>query len=184
MDVGYENEAFETFKLKSSVAKKFRKFCKNHAKSQSMTLSEMLEFFEVNEVSPDTRLGETISSLKDQYKKRSNAIIAIIKNIEKSQTKPTTAMLQKLFENAAREEEEDEFDFGTPQMISENEELKQYKKAYDELKKINYTMRNALNHIYANTHYVKGNFGKGYYKLNMSQEKFNELNKLIHVHHH
>ena len=89
-----------------------------------------------------------------------------------------------LFENAAKEEEEDEFDFGTPQMISENEELKQYKKAYDELKKINYTMRNALNHIYANTHYVKGNFGKGYYKLNMSQEKFNELNKLIHVHHH
>ncbi|MEZ4841256.1 MAG: hypothetical protein R2821_07015 [Flavobacteriaceae bacterium] len=67
-------------------------------------------------------------------------------------------MLQKLFENAAKEEEEDEFDFGTPQMISENEELKQYKKAYDELKKINYTMRNALNHIYANTHYVKGNF--------------------------
>ena len=117
MDIGFEKERFETFKLKSSVAKKFRKFCKRFSKSQSMTLLAMLDFFEINEVSPNERLGETVSSLKHQMQKRFNAVIAIIRDIEKSQTKPTTAMLQQLFEQASTDIEEEEFDFGAPELI-------------------------------------------------------------------
>src|SRR5690606_9697718 len=98
MDRGYEKERFEGLKIKASVAKKFRRFCKGLSKSQSMGLLCMLEFFEANGVSPEERMDETIASLKWLMKRRFNAMIAILRDIEKSQTKPTAAMLQALFE--------------------------------------------------------------------------------------
>ncbi|MCB0459778.1 MAG: hypothetical protein KDC74_07170 [Flavobacteriaceae bacterium] len=177
MDLGYEKESFKTFKLKSSVAKKFRRFCRQHAKSQSMTLLEMLEFFEVNEVSPDTRLGKTIASLEDQYKKRSNAIIAIIKNIEKNQTKPTTAMLQKLFEEATNEEDEGDYDFGTPTLISENEELEYYRNEYENIKEQQLLLHDIIDNLINKITHVKKNFGSDFYRLELSKEAFQNLKK-------
>tara|TARA_R110002049_G_scaffold34079_1_gene111634 strand:+ start:1144 stop:1536 length:393 start_codon:yes stop_codon:yes gene_type:complete len=97
MDKGYEKEGFETFKIKASVAKKFRKFSKKMSKSQSMTLLLMIEFFEENGISPNETLGPNMQTLESEIKKRINAVIAIIKDIEKHQNKPTTAMLQSLF---------------------------------------------------------------------------------------
>lgn len=184
MDAGYEKERFETFKLKSSVAKKFRKFSKKFSKSQSMTLLAMLDFFEVNEVSPNERLGETVSSLKHQMQKRFNAVIAIIRDIEKSQTKPTTAMLQRLFEEASNENEE-EFNFGTPELISENEELIYYRDNYfkiqEELNRINNDFEEVLN----KGKYIKGNFGSSYFKLEITKEEYENLKqKLNNVRNH
>src|SRR5690606_11787285 len=45
-------------------------------------------------------VDESIAGMKSLMKRRFNALIAIIRDIEKSQTKPTTAMLQSLFEQA------------------------------------------------------------------------------------
>ena len=56
----------------------------------------MLHFFERNDLSPDDDLGIN----NNRTNKRINAVIAILKNIEKTQTKPTVAMLQSLFEQA------------------------------------------------------------------------------------
>jgi len=102
MDKGYEKEGFETLKIKSSVASQFRKFSKMLSKSQSMTLLLMLEFFEENGISPTERLGPRMETLENRIslliKKRMNGMIAIMKDIEKSQTKPTAAMLYSLFE--------------------------------------------------------------------------------------
>ncbi|GMN09041.1 hypothetical protein MTsPCn9_05030 [Croceitalea sp. MTPC9] len=102
MDKGYENERFESLKIKTSVAKRFRAFGKSLSKSQSMTLLVMLDFFEDNSISPTDELGADFQSVEirvsNLIKKRMNGMIAIIKNIEKNQTKPTLAMLQSLFE--------------------------------------------------------------------------------------
>lgn len=98
MDIGYEKERFETFKIKASVAKKFRRYCKAISKSQSMALLLMIEFFEDNGISPMEAFGPNMQTLASLIKKRNNAVIAIMKDIEKTQTKPTTAMLQLLFE--------------------------------------------------------------------------------------
>ena len=92
--------------IKESIAQDFRKFSKNLSKSQSMTLRVMLDFFEVNEISPMERLGPSNRTLESELKKRMNAIIAIIKSIEKSQTRPTAAMLESLFSQADYKEEE------------------------------------------------------------------------------
>ena len=58
----------------------------------------MLEFFEASGLSPEERLGPNIKTLESLLKKRINAVIAIVRDIEKNQTKPTLAMMQSLFE--------------------------------------------------------------------------------------
>jgi hypothetical protein len=104
MDKGYEKEDFDTLKIKRSVAIEFRNFSKMMSKSQSMTLLLMMDFFNENGISPAERLGPRMETLENRIsmliKKRMNGMIAIIKDIEKSQTKPTVAMLQALFEQA------------------------------------------------------------------------------------
>jgi hypothetical protein len=102
MDKGYEKERFETLKIKSSVALKFKKSSKRMSKSQSMTLLLMLDFFEENGISPSEAIGPRMETLEARLalliKKRMNGMIAILKDIEESQTKPTVAMLYSLFE--------------------------------------------------------------------------------------
>ncbi|WP_282179458.1 BfmA/BtgA family mobilization protein [Maribacter stanieri] len=100
MDKGYENERFESVSIKTSVAQKFTKFCKKLSKSKSMTLLLMLEFFEENGISPYESIGPKMQTLEELIKKRINGVIAIMKDIEKNQTKPTVAMMQSLFEQA------------------------------------------------------------------------------------
>ncbi len=68
-----------------------------------MTLLLMLDFFEENGISPEDELTTNLKATENLFKKRINALIAIIKDIEKTQTKPTVAMLQLLFEAAATE---------------------------------------------------------------------------------
>lgn len=104
MDKEYEKEGFETLKIKASVAKKFRKFSKMLSKSQSITLLLMLDFFDENGISPAETIGPRMETLEHKIsgliKKRMNGMIAIMKNIEKTQTMPTVTMMQSLFEVA------------------------------------------------------------------------------------
>ncbi len=100
MDKELKKERFISVSIKASVAKKFKRYCKTISKSQSMTLSLMLEFFEENNLSPTESLGPNMKTLENSLKKRINSMIAIIKDIEKTQTKPTAAILNALLEQA------------------------------------------------------------------------------------
>ena len=100
MDEKFKKEQFETLKIKSSVAKKFRRFSRAMSKSQSISLLLMLEFFEDNGISPTEFMGPKMQTLENLIKKRINGVIAILKDIEKGQTKPTVAMMQSLFQEA------------------------------------------------------------------------------------
>ncbi|WP_300435432.1 BfmA/BtgA family mobilization protein [Christiangramia sp.] len=101
MDREYKKEQFETLKIKSSVAKKFRRFSRMLSKSQSVSLLMMIEFFEEHSISPMESMGPKMQTLEYLIKKRFNGVIAILKDMEKSQTKPTVAMMQSLFEESA-----------------------------------------------------------------------------------
>jgi hypothetical protein len=146
-----------------------------------MTLLEMIDFFEINEVTPNERLGETITSLKGVIKKRFNAIIAIIRDIEKHQTKPTATMLQSLFEETIdiEKEEEENYDFESPKLITENEELEYYRKQYFSMKTENQNLKNDMTGIMENLKYVKNNFGTDYYKLDFSKEDVETLKQKL-----
>ena len=93
-----KNFDFSAVSLKRSVADRFRLFSKKIATSHSETLSVMMDFFENNSISPHEELGPNMIHLEKNIKSRINALIAIIRDIEKNQTKPTTAMLQALLE--------------------------------------------------------------------------------------
>jgi hypothetical protein len=97
MDRGHEKEAFTTISFKCATAKKFRAFSKKMGMSNSMTLLLMIEFFESNGISPKESIGPQMQTLESLIKKRINGVIAIMKDIEKNQTKPTVAMMQSLF---------------------------------------------------------------------------------------
>ena len=68
-----------------------------------MTLLLMIEFFEDNGISPHESVGPKMQTLESLIKKRINGVIAIMKDIEKNQTKPTVAMIQSLFQQAEPE---------------------------------------------------------------------------------
>ncbi|MDC9721715.1 MAG: BfmA/BtgA family mobilization protein [Urechidicola sp.] len=186
MDKGYQKEQFTCLSIKVSIAKKYRKFCRTLGKSQSMTLLDMIDFFEVNEVSPNDRLGETISSLKYQIKKRFNGVVAIIKNIEKTHHKPTTAILQTLFEETSNIEKEEEiFDFETPTLITEKEELTYYRNEYYTNQENYNALKYDVEDIIKKTKYIKSNFSTGYFRLEITKEEFEQLKQqLKDVHHH
>ncbi len=76
----------------------------------------VMHFFEWLGFLPSDRFGKSMVEEIIKNRKRTNAIIAIIKDIEKSQTLPTVAMLQSLFEQNLDEQEndsdfEDDFEF-------------------------------------------------------------------------
>lgn len=100
MNNEYKKERFESLSIKRSVAKKFREYSRSISRSQSMALFAMLEFFEANGISPDESIRPQVTTLENLIKKRINAVIAILKDIEKTQTRPTVAMMQSLFEAA------------------------------------------------------------------------------------
>ena len=98
MDRGYEKDGFATVKIKNTIAKKFRNYSRAIGKSQSVTLLLMVEFFENNQIAPTESLGPSGRTIEASLKKRINALIAIIKDIEKKQTKPTISILNALLE--------------------------------------------------------------------------------------
>ena len=91
-------DSFITIRFKRKTAKRFQEFSKTHFKSHTEAMTTMLDFFFYNEISPKERLGPTGRTIEASLKKRINAMIAIMRDMEKTQTKPTVAMIQTLFE--------------------------------------------------------------------------------------
>lgn len=91
-------ENFKNIRFKKTTAKRFQEFSKKHFKTHTEALSTMLDFFFYNEISPKEKFGPSARTIEALIKKRINGLIAIIKDIEKNQTKPTAAMLQALLE--------------------------------------------------------------------------------------
>ena len=91
-------DSFTGIRFKKGTAKRFQQFSRTHFKSHTEAMATMLDFFFYNEISPRERLGPTGRTMEANLKKRINAVIAIMKEIEKTQTIPTVAMLYTLFE--------------------------------------------------------------------------------------
>lgn len=88
---------YAAINLKRHVVKRFRKLSKKFAKPQSETLDAMVDFFEWHGFSPFDKKEPSLLIELLKNRKRTEAVIAIIKDIEKNHDKPTTAMLQSLF---------------------------------------------------------------------------------------
>ncbi|MAU14059.1 MAG: hypothetical protein CMH46_00780 [Muricauda sp.] len=180
MDKGYEKETFAGLRIKISVALKFRRFSKLFGKSQSMTLLAMMEFFERHGISPDQHFGETIASMKLFIKRRFNAMVAIMRSIEKEQTLPTVSMMQALFQQELEPEEgeewEGDFEFFEKQLTEINtptnpelldKETTVPKIVHERLKEQLEELKADFGHVLDHVSVTKNRFGKDHLKLDL-----------------
>ena len=91
-------DSFIGIRFKKETAKRFQTFSRTYFKSHTEAMATMLDFFFQNEISPKEKLGPTGRTIEAKLLKRINAVIAIMRDVEKTQTKPTVAMIQSLFE--------------------------------------------------------------------------------------
>lgn len=181
----FSTYGFSGINVKKEVAVRFRAFSKTVSQSHSETLDAMLNFFKWNQLHPNDNLGVK----EDDTKKRINALIAIIRNIEQQQTLPTKAMLDTLFQEITQAEQQDvqeeSFDFGTPEPLTLDGELKYYQNRFEEIQQQLSAYKNAIDHMLNQLQLVKGTFGKEYHKLAMTKDELELLKtQLNHVHHH
>nr|WP_292960811.1 BfmA/BtgA family mobilization protein [Muricauda sp. UBA7809] len=182
MDKGYEKEAFRTVCIKMSILAKFKGFSKRQGRSYSMTLLAMVEFFEHNGISPDERMHDTIASLKYLIKRRFNAMVAIMRSIEKEQTLPTVSMIQALFEqelDSGGEEWDNDFDF-IEQQLTETRPPKETevvdvevtvpKIRYDRLEEQMEGLKADFAYVLDHVSVFHNRFGKDHLKLDLNPE--------------
>ncbi|WP_268224312.1 BfmA/BtgA family mobilization protein [Sinomicrobium oceani] len=191
MDQGYEKEKFNNMAIKKSVALKFRRFSKKFGRSRSMTLLAMMDFFERHGISPDQEMGETIASLKYLIKRRFNAMVAIIRSIEKEQTLPTVGMMQALFNQELESDDEEwegDFDFFEQQLTEKktpsNPELLdtedtvpkiRYRHLEEQMKELKSDFGYVLDHVVES----KNRIGKKYLVMDLDPEAIEKYKRKL-----
>ncbi|OWW23534.1 hypothetical protein B4Q04_20265 [Zobellia sp. OII3] len=177
MEDSYKKYHFSAINIKKGVAVRFRNFSRMVSASHTRTLETVMNFFEWNDLSPNDDLGIK----NNRTNKRINAVIAILKNIEKHQTLPTKAMLDTLFQEISNmesiEDKEEDFDFGSLEPLSRDTELQQYRNRYEEMQEQLGTYRNRIQDFLEKLTYVKGTFIKGHYKLDMDKNEFEKFKR-------
>jgi hypothetical protein len=154
---------YKSLLLKGEIVDQFRKFCKQQRQKQSTVLEAMLHFSQWHGISPFDRFGPQLQREEEKTRKRIDAVIAIIKDIEKNQTKPTTAMLQALFAGIDPIPPKEEPPKKKP--IPKNH-VPEYK--FDRMKEERDDFKHTLSDILDRVVEIEPTFGKPYFKLDIT----------------
>lgn len=182
-------DTFSTVRFKIKVANRFRKFSVKVARTHTEAMESMLDFFEIHELSPKDSIGGSLTALEARIKRRIGQAIAIIRDIEKSQTLPTVAILQSLFEQHLQpEDESDDFneDFEFIEKKFEHTEEEQWteettipKIRYERLEEKLELLKTDFNYVLEHVKEVKSSFAKSYLKLELSKEEIEKYKRSI-----
>jgi len=159
--------------VKAKTANRFREFSKKNNSNPSETLDLILDFFEKNNLSPFETLVPSKVSLETLIKKRIDAVIAILKNIEKTQTKPGFLMLELLLGERFISKPiivEKKSSSSTSEQSPEQLEL-EISRLRDVLKS---TTQN-LEYLLQNIEIKESTFGTDYLKLNIPRTEFEQF---------
>ena len=178
---------FLSINFHQETVERFKGFCAKVGGSYSETLNHMMDFFDTYQLSPMEDLGPNMRGMEANIKKRINALVAIVKDIENNQTKPTTAMLQLLFEKAPTKQKQ-------PRLVEIKKGSKTIKDPFFatsleaiELRKEKHTLQRDLKEtkqqfediLFSKIHIVKSSFGKPKIQLDMSVEELEALKQKI-----
>lgn len=170
---------FNTIRLKKKTIEKFKEYSKKVSPNYSETLDYMIAFFEDNYLSPYDTLNGPMWSFNKIINKRMDAVVAILRNMEKTQLIPAREMLELLFveENEA---EEPLFVERTMEEIeaSKSKEVKlmdYYREQYDTTSKELFETKEKLQSVLDGLVYVKNTFGTNYYRLDISKKEKEKL---------
>lgn len=177
---------FKTVRIKKKTLLRFKSFSKKVSNSYSKTLDMVMDFFEWHGFLPDDRFGKSMVEEIIKNRKRTNAIIAIIKDIEKSQTLPTMAMLQSLFEQQENDSDfEDGLDFVEKKFPNGKPEEEWVEETtvprirYDRLEDKMEELKKDFDYVLEKVKEVKSNFGKGYLKLELTMGAVEKYKRTI-----
>lgn len=180
-------DGFKTVRIKNKTLSRFKSFSKKVSKSYSKTLDMVMDFFEWHGFLPDDRFGKSLVQEILKNRKRTEATIAIIKDIEKNQTKPTNAMLLSLFEE--KMEDEDEIEIWTERFKSQSmsQRLEQEENIDTTVPKIRYerlegkmgSLKKDFGYVLDNVKLVKSSFGKNYLRLELTEGEVERFKREI-----
>jgi len=173
---------FTTIRLKKKVIEKFKGYSKKSSPSYSETLDFMIAFFQDTGLSPYDTMNNPILSCTISLNKRTDAVAAILRNIEKTQLIPTREMLESLFEEV--EKEEPEYIERTQEEIEASKTkterlLDYYSEELDKNRKELYNLKTEFSNLLSDLIYIKSAFGKSYYRLDISKEKIEDIKSIF-----
>jgi len=167
---------FRAVRIKKRTLYRFKTFSRKVGKSYSHTLDMIMDFFEWHGFLPSERFEKSIGQEIIKNRKRTDTVIAIIRDIEKNQTLPTIGMMQALF-NQELENDQEEDDF-LHDMIEKNPpkpdpvfkgEVMIAKIKYDHLEEKAASLQTDLKDILEKVKVVRNRFGKSYLKLEIEK---------------
>ncbi len=172
---------YSAVNIKYNVAVRFRAFSKKISKSHTDTLVIIMDFFKWHGFNPSERFTKSILEEILKNRKRTEANIAIMRNIEKNQTEPTTIMLQSLFEEKVLEEEPEMIEKKFSDTVEQEKEIEitvpkiRYEKLHSKL----VSVKNDFEYVLENIKEVKNNFGKSYFKLELSEAELIKFKRTL-----
>ncbi|MEE9363115.1 MAG: BfmA/BtgA family mobilization protein [Cellulophaga sp.] len=175
-------DSFYTIRFKRRTAQRFKHFSKKVSKSYSETMELVIDFFEWHGFLPSDRFEKSIIQEIAKNRKRTEASIAIIKDIEKNQTKPTNAMLLSLFaESLVKEEPElvERIFLDTPTEEKQIEDTTIPRIRYDRLEDKMNSIKKDFSYVLDNVKLVKSSFGKDYFRLELTKEEIVRFRRIL-----
>ena len=163
--------------LQSVVVKRFRKYAKKIARSQSEALAAMIDFFEWHGYTPNQRFGKDIIAGQELNRKRINASIAISKSIEKAQNIPwinIETMLKSLFEEEYKRYEPKKLEpkkHDSDSMETTRAKTAMLRIKYDRTNQKLEETQNRMKYLLDQIELVKNRFGKDYLKIDVTRDE-------------
>jgi hypothetical protein len=170
---------FNTIRLKRKTLQEFKEYSLKTSPNYSETLEFMIAFFKDTGISPYDTIRNPILASMIAINRRTDYIIALLKDIEKTQLIPTREMLESLFHGVEKEKQ--------PLYIERTKEeieasktdteklLDQYHNQYEKSREQLVETKKYLANLLDDLTFVKSTFGKGYYRLDITKEKIEEI---------
>ena len=178
-------DGFGTIRLHHRTIKRFKGFSRKFKSSYSETLEAVMDFFEWHGTLPSKRFADQINKEEAKTRKRVEAAIAIIRNIEKTQTLPTNIMLEALFgkHEIVRERKEPKLIETKFEKLTREEWNKKENKVsrikYDRLKEKHISSLERMMTMLNKVEKIKPRFGKPYLKLEISPMELAKIKRQL-----
>lgn len=173
-------ERFFTIRFHRNTALRFKQFSRKVSKSYTETLDAMIDFFEWHGFKPSDRFAESVGLELLKNRKRTNASIAIMKDIEKSQNIPLInieTMLQSLFQGEAKRERPKPLPIEKATDSIAEKGISKMK--FERFQRKHLETKERLNHVLEKVEFVKNRFGEDYLKLNIEREELARLKQTL-----
>lgn len=181
---------FTTIRLKRNVIRRFKEYSKKTSPSYSETLDFMIAFFEDTGLSPYDIMNNPILSSTIAINKRTEAVVTILRNIEKTQLIPTREMLESLFEQQLDQGDDDDYLSEHIEFIEKKfehvergeefmEETTVPKIRYERLQEKMEKLKADFGYVLEKAKPVKPVLGNPYVKLELNPEELEKYRRII-----